>query len=111
MNLRLSRTWGFGTTKFAGPSCGARASAGGGPGGGRGFGGRGGFGGGLTEHRYNLTLSLNARNLLNRANLLPPVGVMGSPFFLQSTGIAGGYQAELNPTDNRRIDVQLRFQF
>ena len=111
VNLRLSRTWGFGTTKFAGPSGGARASGGGGPGGGRGFGGRGGFGSGLTEHRYNLTLSLSARNLLNRANLLAPVGVIGSPFFLQSIGIAGGYQAELNPTDNRRIDVQLRFQF
>ena len=107
VNLRLSRTWGFGTTKFAGPSGGAHASGGGGRFGGR----RGPFGGGLTEHRYNLTLSLNARNLLNRANLLAPVGVMGSPFFLQSTGIAGGYQAELNPTDNRRIDVQLRFQF
>jgi hypothetical protein len=119
VNLRLSRTWGFGSTKFAGPSGGAHAGGGGGPGGGGrgGFGGFGGggrggpFGGGTTEHRFNLTASINARNLLNRANLMPPVGVMGSPFFLQSTGIAGGYQAELNPTDNRRIDFLLRLQF
>lgn len=114
VNLRLSRTWGFGTTKFAGPSGGAHANSGGGPfggGGGRGGGGRG-FGmSGLTEHRYNVTLSISARNLLNRVNLTSPVGNMGSPFFLQSTGIAGGYMAEQNPTDNRRIDLRLQFQF
>ncbi len=61
LNLRLSRTWGFGTTKFAGSSGGAHANTGGGPGGGggRGGGGFGGFGGGRggpfggrsTEHR------------------------------------------------------------
>lgn len=112
VNLRLSRTWGFGPTKFAGSSGGARAGGGGGYRGGPfGMGGRGGFGGGLTEHRYNLTLSLSARNLLNHVNYVAPVGVMGSPFFLQSTSIAGGYGAEATPTDNRRIDLQLRFQF
>lgn len=68
-------------------------------------------GGGTTEHRYNLTLSSSARNLLNHVNYLPPVGVMGSPFFLQPTGISGGYAAEQTPTDNRRVDVQLRPQF
>ena len=106
VNMRLSRTWGFGTTKFSGPSGGARASSGGGR-----FGGRGPFGSTLTEHRYNLTLSISARNLLNHVNYTPPVGVMGSPFFLQSTSISGGYMAEATPTDNRRIDIQLRFQF
>jgi hypothetical protein len=132
-NLRLSRTWGFGTTKFSGPSGGARANnggggggsggggggrSGGGGGGGRGglggFGGggqRGGGGGGASEHRYNLTLSVSARNLINHVNDAPPVGVMGSPFFLQSTAIAGGFAAEQTPTNNRRIDIQLRFQF
>ena len=30
LNLRLSRTWGFGSTKFAGASSGARANNGGG---------------------------------------------------------------------------------
>ena len=78
-----------------------------------GGGGRGGpFGGGrTTEHRYNLTLSVSARNLLNHVNYSPPVGVMGSPNFLQYTTISGGFQAEQTPTDNRRIDLQLRFQF
>jgi len=115
VNLRLSRTWGFGPTKFAGSSGGARAGGGGGYGGRGGpfggMGGRGAFGGGTTEHRYNLTLSVSARNLLNHVNYVSPVGVMGSPFFLQPTAISGGYGAEATPTDNRRIDVQLRFQF
>jgi hypothetical protein len=123
VNLRLSRTWGFGTTKFAGSSGGAHANGGGGgPGGGGGRGGGfGGFGGGrgggpfggggTTEHRYNLTLSISARNMFNRVNYAPPVGIMGSPFFLQSTAISGGFAAEQTPTDNRRIDLQLRFQF
>jgi hypothetical protein len=118
-NLRVSRTWGFGETKFSGPSGGARASGGGGGGrGGGGFGGfgggggpRGGGGGGSTVHRYNVTLSLNARNLFNHVNYAPPVGVIGSPFFLQETNISGGFAAEQTPTDNRRLDLQLRFQF
>jgi hypothetical protein len=62
-------------------------------------------------HRYNLTLSISARDLLNHVNYLPPVGVMGSPFFLQPTGIFGEYAAKQTPTDNRRVDVQLRLQF
>jgi hypothetical protein len=121
-NLRLSRTWGLGATEFSGPSGGAQANTGegGGNGGGRGGGGGGGrsgsFGGGggggsTTEHRYNLTLSISARNIINHVNDAPPVGVMGSPFFLQSTAIAGGYAAEQTPTNNRRIDIQLRLQF
>jgi len=115
VNLRLSRTWGFGTTKFSGSSGGARANAGGGGRGGGGFfgGGRGGpfGGGGTTEHRYNLTLSVSARNLLNHVNYSAPVGVMSSTNFLTYTAISGGFMAEQTPTDNRRIDVQLRFQF
>ena len=104
LNLRMSRTWGFGTSKFSGVVGGARAHGGGG----------GHFHGGgplLTEHRYNLTLSVSARNLLNRVNYNTPVGVLTSPYFLESTGIAGGYGAEQTPTNNRRIELQLRFQF
>jgi hypothetical protein len=116
LNLRVSKTWGFGTTKFSGPSGGARA--GGGGGGGRGGGG-GGFGGGprggppneSTQHRYNLTLSLNARNILNHENLSTAVGAITSPYFLESTGITGGYGAEATASNQRRMDIQLRFAF
>jgi hypothetical protein len=113
----VSKTFGFGTTKFAGAVGGARAGSGGGPGGGGrggggGFGGPGGFGGGeTTEHRYNLTVSINARDVLNHENLSTPVGVMTSPYFAQSTGIAGGFAAEATSAEQRRIDLQLRFAF
>ena len=104
---------------------------GGGGGGGRGMGGPGGglggrglsgaglgnfFGGGAnTNRRYNLTLSVNARNLFNEVNLGPRVGVIGSPLFGQSNSIGGvfggpggggGSQAA-----NRRIDFQVMFAF
>ncbi len=46
LNLRLSKTWGFGTTKFQGPSGGATSRQGGPPGGGPGPGGGRGPGGG-----------------------------------------------------------------
>lgn len=113
-NFRLSRTWGFGTTKFAGVTGGSRASQGGGgrgPGGGgpRGMGGI--FGDSATEHRYNLTFSINDRNAFNHVNLLNPIGTLLSPRFDESTGIAGGFGAESQSSENRRIDLQLRFTF
>lgn len=115
LNLRVSKTWAFGTTKFEGPSGGARASTGGGGHGGGGFGGFGGgprgFGGSASEHRYNLTFSVNARNILNHENLNTPNGALTSPYFLESTGITGGYGAEATASNQRRIDMQLRFTF
>ena len=65
----------------------------------------------LTEHRYNLTLSINARNVLNNVNLNTPIGALVSGRFLDSTGITGGFGAEQTSAENRRIDIQLRFQF
>lgn len=109
VNLRVSRTWGFGTTKFKGSVGGATARQGGG--GHFGGMGRGGDSGSMTEHRYNLTFSVGARNLLNNVNYATPAGAMSSLFFLQSTAITGGFGAEQTPTNNRRLDLQLRFQF
>ncbi|HEX4810442.1 MAG TPA: hypothetical protein VH325_16005, partial [Bryobacteraceae bacterium] len=105
LNLRVSKTWGFGTTKFSGPSGGARA------GGGGHFHGGGGFGGESTEHRYNVTLSVNARNIINHENLNTPNGSLTSPYFEESTGITGGYGAEATASNQRRMDLQLRFTF
>jgi hypothetical protein len=115
INLRVSRTWGFGATKFQGPSGGSRGGGGGGGrgGGGRGFGGggRGGFGGESTEHRYNVTVSINARNILNHENLNTFNGSLTSPYFFEATGITGGFGAEATASNQRRIDLQLRFAF
>lgn len=117
VNLRMSRTWGFGDRggKAAasgdnfpsGPPPGAMGGPGGGGprgGGGGGMhgggGGRGGGGGGfhggppgvdLTEKRFNLTLSASARNLLNHVNYGIPVGSLASPIFGQSNSTAGGF--------------------
>ncbi len=109
INLRVSRTWGFGTTKFEGPSGGARAGGGGGRGG-PGGGGPGGRGE-TTNHRYNLTLSVSARNAINHENLNTPNGSMTSPYFAESTGISGGFGAEATASNQRRMDIQLRFAF
>jgi hypothetical protein len=117
VNLRVSRTWGFGATKFQGPSGGSRGGGGGGRGGrgggGGGFGGGSGRGGGgeSTEHRYNLTASVNARNILNHANLNTFNGSLTSPYFFEATGITGGFGAEATASNQRRIDLQLRFSF
>jgi hypothetical protein len=69
------------------------------------------MGGESTEHRYNLTVSANARNILNHENLSTPVGALTSPYFLESTGIAGGFGPEATASNQRRIDLQLRFAF
>jgi hypothetical protein len=118
-NLRLSKTFGFGK-ELSRPG----AFGGGGGGGGRGgYGGRGlgpqglggGGGGGMfnagntTNRRYNLTLSISARNLFNNVNLAPPIGDLNSPLFGQANSIAGFFGA--GSAANRRIDLQARFTF
>lgn len=122
INLRVSKTFGFGPTKFQGSSGGSSSRGGGdgGPRGGGGFGGGGGprgggpggFGGGeSSEHRYNLTVSLNARNLLNHENPNTFNGALSSPYFFRPTNITGGFGAEATASNQRRLDLQLRFAF
>ena len=68
------------------------------------------FGGGSpTNNRYNLTFSVNARNLFNNVNFGTPIGNLGSPFFGEANSLAG--QPYSSPTANRRIDLQLQFTF
>ncbi|MGC1482489.1 MAG: carboxypeptidase regulatory-like domain-containing protein [Candidatus Acidiferrum sp.] len=115
LNLRLSKTFGFGQKKEA------SAGGAGGPGGGGGFGhgpgggghrggGPGGmFGGGSSKYRYNLTFSVSARNLLNSVNYGPFIGNLSSPLFGEANSSAG--QPYASSTANRRIDLQARFTF
>ncbi len=118
VNLRLSRTWGWGekVTAAAPPRNGGGGGGGGrGPGGfaggrpGFGGGGRGAgaLGGGNTGKRYNLTATISARNAFNHVNLAAPVGVLASPFFGESTAINNGN----SEAGNRKVEMQLRFQF
>ena len=128
VNVRLSRTWGFG--ERGGPAAtgggGGMGMGGGqhGPGGGGDHGG-GGFGAGMrgmggtggTGKKYNVTFSLNARNALNHTNLNQPTGNLISPQFGQSTNIGGGMGGGPfgggggGAAGNRRVEPQLRFQF
>jgi hypothetical protein len=119
-NLRLSKTFGFGQKKEAvaggGPGGPGGGTFGRGPGGGEHGGGpRGGGGGpmfgggGSSNYRYNLTFSVNARNLFNNVNFGTPIGNLGSPLFGEANSLAG--QPYSSPTANRRIDLQLQFTF
>lgn len=154
VNLRLSRTWGWGERAAAnlnprggdaggpggmggdgggrgggprggGGGGGARGGGGGGGrgGGGGGFGGggrgMGGFGGGSTGKKYNLTASINARNALNHVNYASPVGQLNSPSFGLPLAVAGegggggggGRGGGGGAAGNRKVEIQLRFQF
>jgi Carboxypeptidase regulatory-like domain len=119
LNLRASRTFGFGTEGRK--AHGGEATAAGPPEqrharglGGRGLGGGGSFGlGGATDRRYALTFSVSALNALNSVNLATPVSTLGSPLFGQSISLAGGpYSAQIgNPVANRLVSVNLAFSF
>jgi len=123
-NLRISKTFGFGKKPES-----SRGGFAGGPGGPGGGGGRGGYGGGLggrglsggggggffgpggsvTNARYSLTFSVNARNVFNNVNLSPPYGALNTTFFGRSNSLIGGFFS--SAAANRRIDLQAAFNF
>jgi len=116
MNLRVAKTWGFGEGT-------SRPSGGGGGGGSHGhdhggniFGTGGGmgsmFGGGAsTGQRYQLTLSVMARNLLNNVNDADYTGNLSSPYFGRANALYSGFGAGGASTNNRRLELGLRFTF
>jgi hypothetical protein len=124
LNLRLSKTFGFGRTvenvASGSPQMGGGTfgrGPGGMGGGGRGGGGGGGGGGGPTgmgggapsNKRYSLTFAVSARNIFNNVNVATPIGNLGSPLFGESNGLAGRPYSD--NTSNRRIDLQANFTF
>ena len=74
------------------------------------MGGPGGFGG--NRHKYNLTFSINAINVLNHQNEGQYNGTLTSPFFgrSNSSGGGGGFGG-FGFNGARRIDLSLRFNF
>ena len=130
VNLRLSRTFGFGPSLENGQPAGGNQPGGGGRrGDGGGRGGRGGFGGpfggpgvifggpGGGDHKYNLTLSVFVRNLFNTNNKGVPIGNLSSPLFGQSNSSAGGFgffgPGGGGPLSGsaRRVELQVRLNF
>jgi hypothetical protein len=134
VNVRVSKTFGFGESRDVGAGGGGGGRGGGGGGGGRGGdhgggggggmrmggggGGRGGmFGGDSTNRRYNLTLSAMFNNVLNHVNPAGYEGILTSPQFGEprsiNTGFGGGPGGGFGgaAANNRRIELQLRFAF
>src|SRR5258706_470509 len=120
LNLRLSKTFGFGPTVKSSPGNPAGNQGGGDGGrGGRGgggprgplFGGGGGpmMGGSVSDRRYSLTLSASVRNVFNKVNLGNPGGVLGSPFLDKFNSLQGGPFS--TGVAVRRIDLQASFSF
>lgn len=115
VNLRASKTFGFGeATQSAGRAGGGRRGGGRRGGGGRSGGRSGGGDEGSERYRYNLSFSINVMNLFNNTNEGVPVGNLSSPLFGQSIGTAGGFGrggGGGEAAGNRRVQLQLRFSF
>jgi hypothetical protein len=121
LNLRLTRTFGFGP-KVKSSAGNQGQGQGGPPGGGGGRGGSGGgprggplfgsgpqMGGGGSDRRYTLNLGVSARNVLNNVNLANPSGILGSRYFDTSNALQGGPFS--TGTAVRRIDLLATFNF
>ena len=115
LNLRLTKTIGFGP-KAKGATGNQGSGGPGGGGGGRGgphgplFGGGGGMGMSTnSDRRYNLMFGVNVRNVFNKVNVANPGGVLGSPLFDVSNSLQGGPFSSSGAS--RRIDVQATFSF
>ncbi len=118
MNLRVSKTIGFGK-KLERAAAGAGPA---GPGGHQHAGPAGLAGRGLTSasrgpggfaapvnRQYSLTLGVAARNIFNIVNLAPPIGNLDSPLFGQSNALAGGPFSSASA--NRTVELQAMFSF
>ena len=104
VNARLGKTWGFGPERE-----GASGVSPVGAGHNTGF--HSVFSDLSTSRRYNLTLSISGRNLLNHVNEGPIIGQITSPLFGEANSVAGGYGAFAETANNRRLELQTRFTF
>jgi hypothetical protein len=114
LNLKIGKTWGFGpekgggavrSSRDSGPAAGPALSA---P---RGNGGL--FSTATTSRRYNVTLAMSGRNILNHTNQGPIIGNITSPLFGFSNQVAGTPNGEgfSENASNRRFELQLRFTY
>ena len=111
VNVRVSKTWGFGPEKASGTARDQRPAATGptltAPT------GRGLFSTPTTTRRYNLIVGMSVRNLLNHTNPGPVIGNITSPLFGQSNQMYGTPNGEgfSENASNRRLELQIRFTF
>jgi len=113
MNLRVGKTIGFGGERGSGRS--AHAPSAGNPvntasaASGRGLGSL--IQAPSTSRRYNLSISMSIRNLLNHTNPGPINGDIASPLFGRANQTAGTVNGEgfSENANNRRLELQIRF--
>ncbi len=118
LNLRIAKVFGFGPSR-EGPSGVTPHSHGGRLGMAGGGGMHAIFGPPTTSRRYNLSVSIAARNIINHNNPGPIIGNITSPLFGEANSLAGGFGpggggglgAFSENADNRRMELQLRFTF
>jgi len=118
LNMRIGRTFAFGGARERGtaPSGDVGGPGGGGPN--RGptspFGSGGGSGQSAAPssgRRYNLTISMQIRNITNHNNPGAIIGNITSPLFGQANQPAGGNSVFSESANNRRLELQTRFTF
>jgi hypothetical protein len=111
VNLRIAKVFGFGEQRGAGGTSSSSASNPVQAATGRGLGGL--IGTPTTSHRFNLSIGLSIRNLLNHTNPGPIIGNITSPYFGLSNQIAGGQNGEgfYETANNRRLESQIKFTF
>jgi hypothetical protein len=114
VNIRIAKVIGFGKERGA---SGVNASSSGASGNpmqaatGRGLGGL--IGAPTTAHRFNVSIGLSIRNLLNHTNPGPIIGNITSPYFGFANQIAGAQNGEgfYETANNRRLESQIKFTF
>ncbi len=112
VNLRIAKVIGFGKERGGAPS--GQSGAAGNPmqaATGRGLGGL--IGTPSTSHRFNVSIGLSIRNLLNHTNPGPIIGNITSGYFGSANQIAGGQNGEgfYETANNRRLESQIKFTF
>lgn len=98
VNLRVGKTFGFGPERGSAKK------------------GASGFAGIFTppaDHRYNLSVSMSIRNLINHTNPGAIIGNITSPLFGLANQMAGTVNGEgfSENANNRRLELQTRFTF
>src|SRR5579863_2667493 len=93
VNLRVAKTFGFGTERKSAQPGGLFAAP--------------------SERRYSLIVALSVRNILNHTNPGPIIGNITSPLFGGANQMAGGVNGEgfSENANNRRLEMQTRFTF
>jgi hypothetical protein len=111
LNMRLSKTWGFGPERSTGDVVSSRGSGQSGP--------------VLTQpprsvfsaptgiHKYRVSVGLSVRNLLNHTNPGPIIGNIASPLFGSANQMYGQINGEgfSENASNRRLEAQFKFVF